>query len=200
MLSIILMIIANELTFDRVDHRNTKASWFLKLIISISTVLLLGLILYYHYVNMTYYAYRNRLADWRVQLNRTNVFFILLELVVCLIHPVPRAYPFINPPKFTFAVHLPSHVPIDVALGLPSNLDFHLFRRTSLLVCFSVLTSLSCRSFLYDRFTCRSKYSITISGIFQSGDNQRFFFDENLFSQMAPTVFTRYWYNGFSHW
>lgn len=118
--SIILMIIANELTFDRVDDQNTKASWSLKLIISLTTTILLILILYYHYLNMTCYAYRNQLKDWRVQLTRKNIFFIILELIICLIHPVPRAFPFIDPPKSTSTDLLPTYVSIDVALSLPS--------------------------------------------------------------------------------
>ena len=122
--SLILMIIANELTFDCVDHQNTKASWSLKFVISISTAVLLILILYYHYVDMIYYACRNRLPDWRVELTCEKIFFIALELFICIIHPFPRSFPSIDPPRITLVIRPSSYVSTDVALSLPSKVRF----------------------------------------------------------------------------
>lgn len=127
--SLILMITANELTFDRVDHRNTKASWSLKLVISISTAVLLISILYYHYLDMIYYACRNRLPDWRVELTREKIFFITLELLICIIHPFPRSFPSTDLPMVASVIQPSSHVSTDVALSLPSKFRFYSSRQ-----------------------------------------------------------------------
>lgn len=121
--SIVLMIIENELTFVRLENEVTKAAWFLRLIITVSTAVLLALILYYHHVDMTLYAFRNRLEDWRVQLTLKKILLIATELVVCAIHPVPRSYPSTDPPRTEPNSYPLSYMPVDVALSLPSKLD-----------------------------------------------------------------------------
>jgi hypothetical protein len=128
---IILMIIENELTFNRVDNQDTKASWFIKLIISITTAILLGLIIYYHHLDMVLYAFRNLLEDWRVQLTYTKIFGITIEILICAIHPMPRAYPQSDPEKInsTSMTSDPSilnpypvsYTAVDVGLGIPSK-------------------------------------------------------------------------------
>ena len=128
--SIILMVVENELTFDRIDNQDTKASWAIKLIITVTTVLLLLLILYYHYLDMKFYAYKNLLRDWRIQLTSVKIFSILTEVLICLIHPVPRSYPYTNPERinstsFSTSYSL-SYTAIDIGLGLPSKEIFFL--------------------------------------------------------------------------
>jgi len=127
-LGIILMIIENELTFDRIDNKDTKSSWFIKLIITISTIILLILIFYYHHLDMSLYAYRNLLDDWRVQLTITKIFLIIIEVVICAIHPMPRSYPYIEPEKLNISSSVDSYsmyyIATDVGLGLPSMFLF----------------------------------------------------------------------------
>ncbi len=123
-LGIILMIIENELTFNCVDNQDTKASWFIKLIITITTVVLVILIFYYHYLDMTLYAYRNALEDWRVQLTPAEILTIAVEILICAIHPMPRAYPQTDPEKINSTSLNPytlSYTAVDVGLGLPSK-------------------------------------------------------------------------------
>ncbi len=134
-LGIVLMIIENELTFGRIDNKDTKASWFIKLIITITTVILLVLIFYYRYLDMSLYAYRNLLEDWRIQLTMTKILSIAVEVLICSIHPVVRSYPHGDPEKInsnSTASNSSSEIPypmsytaIDVGLGLPSK--FYLF-------------------------------------------------------------------------
>ena len=129
-LGIILMIIENEITFRRIDNQDTKASWFIKLIITISTAILLILIFCYHYLDMTLYAYRNSINDWRTELTTTKIFCIIIEVIICAIHPVPRSYPHIDPPRIDLNSsssnpYSISYTAIDVGLGLPSK--FSLF-------------------------------------------------------------------------
>lgn len=137
--SIIVMIILNEVTFARVDNEDTKATWCLKLILTMSTVILLVLILYYHHLDMTAYTYRNRLGDWRVQLTSKKIFFIALELVICVIHPVPRSYPAIDPPRIQPISHPMSYMPFDIALSLPSTFACLFISRKSFFFLFSLV-------------------------------------------------------------
>jgi len=121
--SIILIIIENQLTFNCLDNNDTKASWYIKLIISFSTILLIVLILYYHHLYMKLYSYRNLLNDWRLLLTFTKIFRILVEILICLIYPVPRSYPFIDRQKLdsNSINYSLSYIVIDVALSLPSK-------------------------------------------------------------------------------
>ena len=120
-LGIILMIAANELTFNRQDNRDSVASWFIKLTISASTAILLALIVYYHLLDLKLYCAQNALHDWRVGLTGERMFLILSELVVCAIHPMPRVYP----PADAFPIigEKPpvEYTSVDVALGFPSK-------------------------------------------------------------------------------
>ncbi|CAF1149120.1 unnamed protein product [Adineta ricciae] len=132
--SIILMIVENELTFNCIDNQDTKVSWSIKLIITITTIILLALILYYHYLNMKFYAFRNSIRDWRVQVTSVKIFSIMIEFLICSIHPMPRSYPYINPERinstsFSDPYSL-SYTAIDVGLGLPMFLRLYLLGRT----------------------------------------------------------------------
>ncbi|CAF4985119.1 unnamed protein product [Rotaria sp. Silwood1] len=98
-LGIILMIIENELTFARVNNEDTRISWFLKLTITITTVILLALIFYYHHLDMNLYSFRNALEDWRVELTNSKILLIIFEISICAIHPMPRSYPQTDPEK-----------------------------------------------------------------------------------------------------
>jgi hypothetical protein len=134
--SIVLMVIENELTFHRVDNNDTKASWSIKLVISLTTVILIGLVFYYHYLDMSLYAYRNLLNDWRIQLIFSKILSITTEVLICIIHPMPRSYPYTDPEKtnlnsseFNSTSSTPdsmSYIALDVGLGLPSK--FYLYR------------------------------------------------------------------------
>jgi hypothetical protein len=136
---IILMVIENELTFDRINNEDTKASWFIKLIITITTFILLVLIFYYHYLDMSIYAFRNYIQDWRVELTTRKLQLIVLELLICAIHPVPRSYPYTEPERInsnsvasnssSSNPYPMSYIAIDVGLGLPSKFYFSFFSK-----------------------------------------------------------------------
>ncbi len=126
------MIIANELTFNRVDNQDTKGSWWCKLIITISTVILLVLLGYYHYLDLKLYSNQNSLEDHRIGLTNKRICLIVIELIICAVHPMPRSYPYSNPPKIDvdaidITPHPLSYTAIDVGLGLPSKISHYLF-------------------------------------------------------------------------
>ncbi len=75
---------------------------------------------------MRLYAYRNLLDDWRAELTLTKICLIIIEVGICLVHPMPRAYPYTSPEKIesnpepTESYSL-SYTAVDVGLGLPSE-------------------------------------------------------------------------------
>ena len=129
MLGIVLMVVENELTFDRVDNQDTKVGWFIKLIITITTAILIALIFYYHHIDMSLYCFRNSVEDWRVELTATKILLIAVEVLICAIHPMPRSYPQADPEKINSTTsdsssldpYPLSYTATDVGLGLPSK-------------------------------------------------------------------------------
>ncbi|CAF0879252.1 unnamed protein product [Rotaria sp. Silwood1] len=89
LLGIILMIIENELTFTRLVHKDTTFSLFIKATITFTTILLVGLVFYYHRIDLNLYCVDNSIDDWRIALTRTKIFSILFEAFICMIHPIP---------------------------------------------------------------------------------------------------------------
>lgn len=128
-LGIILMITANEITFSQINHKDTKFSWFMKLAISISTIILIGFVLKYHLLHAHLYSVNNSIDDWRITLTDTKIVLILLEVLICAVHPIPRTYPrysnvtlhHYNTNSTKFTQHSLSYISLDVALGLPSK-------------------------------------------------------------------------------
>jgi hypothetical protein len=131
---IVLMIIEKELTFVRLDDQDTKVSWFIKLIITITTIILLGSIFYYHYLDISLYSFRNSIDHWRVRLTPTKILLIATEIVICAVHPVPRSYPQSDPEKIssnsaaadssTLGPYAMSYTDVDVGLGLASKFKY----------------------------------------------------------------------------
>ena len=119
------MIIENEITFINLYEKETIYSWFIKLIITITTLILISLVVYYHYLDLNLYAVNNLLDSRRVGLTSAKLFMILFEVFICAIHPVPRSFPQhwkIKYENLTIPKPIPlSYISIDVALGLPSK-------------------------------------------------------------------------------
>ncbi|CAF3937233.1 unnamed protein product, partial [Rotaria sp. Silwood2] len=132
LLGIILMIVENEITFTHVDHRDNLASWIVKLIITISTIILIGLVIYYHYFDISLYCINNSIEYWLVGLTRRKLGLMILEILLCSIHPIPRHFPNYAYPenektnsnltmtnRSTLTSISLKYIPLDVALGLP---------------------------------------------------------------------------------
>lgn len=64
-----------------------------KCLITLSTAFLLCLIVVFHAKEVQLFMTDNGLRDWRVALTRRQVAQILLELLVCGVHPVPLRSP-----------------------------------------------------------------------------------------------------------
>ena len=126
LLGVILMIIENEITFMNTSGiEKNNPNWFIKIIITITTICLVILVFYYHHLSLNLYAINNSLDHWRVGLTGTKVFLILFEAFICAIHPIPQPIPFIgninyNSSQKSTSTSL-SYIDIDVALSLPSK-------------------------------------------------------------------------------
>ncbi|UJR10627.1 hypothetical protein I4U23_014824 [Adineta vaga] len=89
MFGIVLMIFESELSFNRIDHKDTSFSLFIKATISFTSIILVGLVFYYHRIDLSLYCVDNSIDDWRIALTRKKIFLIILEALICVIHPIP---------------------------------------------------------------------------------------------------------------
>ncbi|UJR35200.1 hypothetical protein I4U23_027967 [Adineta vaga] len=89
LLGIILMIIENEFTFNRIDHKDTTFSLFTKATITFTTIILVGLVFYFHRIDLSLYCVDNSIDDWRIALTRNKIISIIFEAFICMIHPIP---------------------------------------------------------------------------------------------------------------
>ncbi|GFS70943.1 small conductance calcium-activated potassium channel protein [Nephila pilipes] len=106
-----------------------------KTLISVSTLMLLGLIVAYHALEVQLFMIDNCADDWRIAMTPQRISLIFLELAVCAVHPIPGEY------YFTWTTKLANQngivesrkVPIDVTLSLPMFLRLYLICRVMLL-------------------------------------------------------------------
>ncbi|XP_034649954.1 small conductance calcium-activated potassium channel protein isoform X20 [Drosophila subobscura] len=137
MFGIIVMVIENELSSAGVYTKASFYSTALKTLISVSTVILLGLIVAYHALEVqnSLFMIDNCADDWRIAMTWQRISQIGLELFICAIHPIPGEYYFQWTTKLanknkTIGTEL---VPYDVALSLPMFLRLYLICRVMLL-------------------------------------------------------------------
>ncbi|XP_045484262.1 small conductance calcium-activated potassium channel protein isoform X3 [Pieris rapae] len=135
MFGIIIMVIENELSSAGVYSKASIYSQALKTLISMSTVILLGLIVAYHALEIQLFMIDNCADDWRIAMTWQRIAQIGLELSICAVHPIPGQY------TFTWTTKLANKggvigvevVPYDVTLSLPMFLRLYLICRVMLL-------------------------------------------------------------------
>ncbi|XP_058830030.1 small conductance calcium-activated potassium channel protein isoform X3 [Topomyia yanbarensis] len=135
MFGIIVMVIENELSSAGVYTKASFYSTALKTLISVSTVILLGLIVAYHALEVQLFMIDNCADDWRIAMTWQRMSQISLELLICAVHPIPGQYYFLWTTKLAnknkaMGTEL---VPYDVALSLPMFLRLYLICRVMLL-------------------------------------------------------------------
>ena len=125
LLGIILMIVETELYMARVYTKSDTPSLLIKSCISISTVTLLGFVLWYHMLDIKLYMCDNSLEDWRLALSWKRMVRIGIELAVYAIHPIPGNYEFAWT-TFNNTTHAETtvSVPIDVVFSIPMFLRY----------------------------------------------------------------------------
>ncbi|XP_031804089.1 small conductance calcium-activated potassium channel protein 1 isoform X2 [Sarcophilus harrisii] len=133
MFGIVVMVTETELSWG-VYTKESSYSFTLKCLISLSTVILLGLIIMYHAREIQLFMVDNGADDWRIAMTYERIFFIALELAVCAVHPVPGHYLFTWTARlaFTYTTSV-ADADVDVILSIPMFLRLYLIGRVMLL-------------------------------------------------------------------
>ncbi|KAG7282797.1 hypothetical protein CRUP_012186 [Coryphaenoides rupestris] len=137
MFGIIVMVIETELSRGFYTKESVY-SFVLKGLISLSTVVLLGLIVMYHAREVQLFMVDNGADDWRIAMTCKRILFVALELLVCAVHPVPGRYVFTWTLRLAFS-HAPAPSPsaadgdVDIVLSVPMFLRLYLIGRVTLL-------------------------------------------------------------------
>ena len=202
LLGVAIMILISELSFTNMGVDGRVAIWIIQLILTISTVILVGLVLHYHRLNLILHSMDKSMNHWRIGLTKTRFALILLEVVICAVHPFPRSFPFhasvqhenrtmahsSTPPPTSL-----SSVSVNVALGLPSK-DHRSFvsRLREFPSSLSVCSDLFALPFGHVSFTSVSKYVVTIAGLSQSSVDEFLLPSEDLSRSMADPVLVHF--------
>lgn len=135
MFGIVVMVIENELSSAGLYTKASFYSTALKTLISVSTVILLGLIFAYHALEVQLFMIDNCADDWRIAMTWQRISQIAIELAICAIHPIPGEYYFVWTTKLVNkGGEMGSKlVPYDVTLSLPMFLRLYLICRVMLL-------------------------------------------------------------------
>lgn len=68
----------------------------MKSMITISTLMLLGLILFYHGLEVQLFMVNNSADDWRIAMTWQRIGLLMVELLICAVHPIPGDFKFVN--------------------------------------------------------------------------------------------------------
>ncbi|XP_056617827.1 small conductance calcium-activated potassium channel protein 2 [Triplophysa dalaica] len=133
MFGIVVMVIETELSWG-VYTKSSMYSLALKCLISLSTVILLGLIIAYHAREVQLFVIDNGADDWRIAMTIERVLLISLELIVSAVHPVPGDFKFMWRARLAFS-YAPSQAEadLDMVLSVPMFLRLYLIARVMLL-------------------------------------------------------------------
>ncbi|KAJ8267784.1 hypothetical protein COCON_G00129560 [Conger conger] len=133
MFGIVVMVIETELSWG-VYNKSSMYSLALKCLISLSTIILLGLIIAYHAREVQLFVIDNGADDWRIAMTTERVLLIALELLVSAVHPVPGDFRFQWQARLAFT-YVPSVVEadVDMVLSVPMFLRLYLIARVMLL-------------------------------------------------------------------
>ncbi|XP_059360029.1 small conductance calcium-activated potassium channel protein 1-like isoform X2 [Carassius carassius] len=133
MFGIVVMVTETELSWG-VYTKESSYSFALKCLISLSTVILLCLIIMYHAREIQLFMVDNGADDWRIAMTYERILFIVLELLVCAIHPIPGQYVFTWTARLAFT-YTPSvaDADVDIILSIPMFLRLYLIGRVMLL-------------------------------------------------------------------
>ncbi|XP_069558412.1 small conductance calcium-activated potassium channel protein 2-like [Brachyistius frenatus] len=133
MFGIIVMVIETELSRGFYS-KESMYSYVLKGLISFSTVILLGLIVMYHAREIQLFMVDNGADDWRIAMTFERILFVVLELLVCAIHPIPGQYVFTWTARLVFSYTASvADADVDIILSVPMFLRLYLIGRVMLL-------------------------------------------------------------------
>ncbi|XP_034035921.1 LOW QUALITY PROTEIN: small conductance calcium-activated potassium channel protein 1b [Thalassophryne amazonica] len=133
MFGIIAMVIEMELS-TACYSKDSIYSYVLKGLISLSTAVLLGLIVMYHVREIQLFLVDNGADDWRIAITFERILFVILELIICAIHPIPGQYIFTWTARLAFSyTESVADADVDIILSVPMFLRLYLTGRVMLL-------------------------------------------------------------------
>uniref|UniRef100_A0A8C7LZJ9 Potassium calcium-activated channel subfamily N member 1 n=1 Tax=Oncorhynchus kisutch TaxID=8019 RepID=A0A8C7LZJ9_ONCKI len=133
MFGIVVMVTETELSWG-VYTKESSYSFALKCLVSLSTAVLLGLIVMYHAREIQLFMVDNAADDWRIAMTYERIFLVVLELLVCAIHPIPGQYIFTWTARLAFTYpHSLTNADVDLVLSIPMFLRLYLIGRVMLL-------------------------------------------------------------------
>uniref|UniRef100_A0A4W6CNE0 Potassium calcium-activated channel subfamily N member 1 n=1 Tax=Lates calcarifer TaxID=8187 RepID=A0A4W6CNE0_LATCA len=133
MFGIIVMVIETELSRGFYSKESVY-SYVLKGLISLSTAILLVLIVMYHAREIQLFMVDNGADDWRIAMTFERILFVVLELLVCAIHPIPGQYVFTWTARLAFSYTASvADADVDIILSVPMFLRLYLIGRVMLL-------------------------------------------------------------------
>uniref|UniRef100_A0A7N8X4T6 Potassium calcium-activated channel subfamily N member 1 n=1 Tax=Mastacembelus armatus TaxID=205130 RepID=A0A7N8X4T6_9TELE len=133
MFGIIVMVIETEMSRGFYT-KDSIYSYILKGLISLSTAVLLGLIVMYHAREIQLFMVDNGADDWRIAMTFERILFVVMELLVCAIHPIPGQYVFTWKTRLAFSYTASvADADVDIILSVPMFLRLYLIGRVMLL-------------------------------------------------------------------
>ncbi|CAF1229015.1 unnamed protein product [Rotaria magnacalcarata] len=138
MVGLLLMVLEQELTMAKVYDKGDWCSLLLKSFITLSTLVLVAMIIFYHALEVKLFMIDNCLDDWRIAMTWQRVLQIGSEVSICAIHPIPGSI------MFDWTTHMSNKadyhsqiktvpVYIDILLSLPMFFRLYLICRVMLL-------------------------------------------------------------------
>ncbi|CAF1601068.1 unnamed protein product [Rotaria sp. Silwood1] len=137
MIGLLLMVLEQELTMAKIYDKDNWCSLILKSCITFSTLILVGMIIFYHALEVKLFMIDNCLDDWRIAMTWQRILQISAEVAICAIHPIPGKF------EFKWTTHMSNksdyqtpktaHVYIDILLSLPMFIRLYLICRVMLL-------------------------------------------------------------------
>ncbi|CAF0901051.1 unnamed protein product [Rotaria sordida] len=138
MIGLLFMVLEQELTMAKVYDKDDWCSLLLKSCITLSTVILVSMILFYHALEVKLFMVDNCLDDWRIAMTWQRILQLGAEVSICAIHPIPGKF------EFEWTTHMSNkadyhsqiktaRVYIDILLSLPMFIRLYLICRVMLL-------------------------------------------------------------------
>uniref|UniRef100_A0A4W6FCY7 Calmodulin-binding domain-containing protein n=1 Tax=Lates calcarifer TaxID=8187 RepID=A0A4W6FCY7_LATCA len=127
---VVMMVMETELSWS-VYSKSSIYSLTLKSIISLSTIILLGLIIAYHCCEVQLYVHDIGAEDWRIAMTTDRLALIALELAAVAIHPYPVGLlDYFQQTKARLSL---SETELEIILALPMFLRLYLLGRAMML-------------------------------------------------------------------
>ncbi|XP_075995598.1 small conductance calcium-activated potassium channel protein 2-like [Genypterus blacodes] len=130
MFGVVMMVMETELSWS-VYSKSSIYSLTLKSVITLSTVILLGLIVAYHCCEVQLYVHDIGADDWRIAMTTERVALVALELAAVAVHPYPVGLLSYFQQKSTGGST--SETELEIVLALPMFLRLYLLGRAMML-------------------------------------------------------------------